>query len=84
MNKRSSQARMYQQEYGQEFELQPRMEREQEAVYDSYGIVSRPRLDQNALLNKYGSRENLNIYRRNQGKKKRFKQAEYHLSLIHI
>ena len=74
MNKRSSQARMYQQEYGQEFEIQPRMD-EQEAVYNSYGIVSRPRVNQKALLEKYGSRENLNIYSRNKGRKKRYKHA---------
>ena len=79
MRKKTSNARFYEDEYGQEFELQPRVRNEREHVYASYGISSKPRLDHQALLQKYGSREKLNIYKR-QGarvKKKKYKHTEY-------
>jgi hypothetical protein len=79
MRKKTSNARFYQEEYGQEFELQPRMRSEREQVYANYGISSRPRLDHQALLQKYGSRDNLNIYNRKGGrvKKKKYQHTEY-------
>ena len=76
MKKKRSNARFYQQEYGQEFELQPQIRNERELVYTSYGLPSRPRLDHEALLQKYGSRDNLNIYGKARGKKK-YRHTEY-------
>ena len=79
MKKKASRARMYEQEYGQEFEIQPRMDEEHQEIYNSYGLVNRPRLDQKALLEKYGSREHLNIYgRKDNGRKQNYRHVEYH------
>lgn len=73
MRKKASKARMYQDEYGAEFELQPRVRGKKLKKF-----ASGRRLNQQALLEKYGSRDNLNIYSRKKFRPKaRYTREEY-------
>lgn len=61
------------------FELQPQVRSQREQAFNSYGLSRRPPLDHQALLEKYGSRENLNIYsKKKKLSRKKYIRAEYH------
>lgn len=74
-----SRRRMEQYEYGQEFELQPKVRSQREQVYGTYGVSSRSRLDPQVLLDKYRFRENLNIYsKKGKHSTREYRHTEYH------
>ena len=75
----NSRSGFYQQEYGHEFELQPKVTSQREQIYGTYGVPNRPKVNHQALMEKYGSRENLNIYsQKRRVSKKKYRHTEYH------